>query len=320
MRGLVGVQPCSRWDGNVRGQLRLCRPRKQPQESGLGDTWWAVGGGAGRAGRLAAAGLLGVNLRHRGLGWVVGGALLQVEDGDFHAWGLRSPRTCGLWRAQGGTQGSCPTTHLDCSAGARDLALHRKPGRASAGPQALCHHYRLSAVAGPHWPVPSAGGPTTCGWPAGPIHAAGVVLVRARRAWGHVCNQEWALKEASVVCRQRWAAAGNAGAPNASRCPERRCSLAPTRVLPGTKPPSGGAAWGPGRRASAPMSGWWWLYVPISHGSGCGGGGCPQSHLRWAGSQLSLPPVSAVPGFCLTNPFFTRQRQCSGCWGRQPRE
>ncbi|XP_045883209.1 scavenger receptor cysteine-rich domain-containing protein SCART1 isoform X1 [Meles meles] len=30
----------------------------------------------------------------------------------------------------------------------------------------------------------------------------GVVLVRHQEQWGHVCNQEWTLAEASVVCRQ----------------------------------------------------------------------------------------------------------------------
>ncbi|XP_030877737.1 scavenger receptor cysteine-rich domain-containing protein SCART1-like [Leptonychotes weddellii] len=30
----------------------------------------------------------------------------------------------------------------------------------------------------------------------------GVVLVRHKEQWGHVCNQEWTLAEASVVCRQ----------------------------------------------------------------------------------------------------------------------
>ncbi|KAI4550645.1 hypothetical protein MJT46_018152 [Ovis ammon polii x Ovis aries] len=45
-----------------------------------------------------------------------------------------------------------------------------------------------------------------------PSPCDGVVLVRHEGAWGHVCNQEWALKEASVVCRQL-GCGRDAGAP-----------------------------------------------------------------------------------------------------------
>ena len=179
-------------------------------------SWGTIGGqsgvGLGRAGRLAAAGLLGVNLR---LGAWVGGGRSPASGGGQ---GTSMPGACGhLGHAGSGR----PRTALRAPApppiwtalrGAGLGFAQRLRSRASAGPQALCHHYRLSAVAGPHWPVPSAGGPDDLRLAYRPSPCDGVVLVRHEGAWGHVCNQEWALKEASVVCRQL-GCGRDAGAP-----------------------------------------------------------------------------------------------------------
>ncbi|XP_074239254.1 scavenger receptor cysteine-rich domain-containing protein SCART1-like isoform X1 [Saimiri boliviensis] len=51
------------------------------------------------------------------------------------------------------------------------------------------------------WAVP-IGGPGALRLAYRPSACDGVVLVRHRGTWGHVCNQDWTLAEASVVCRQ----------------------------------------------------------------------------------------------------------------------
>uniref|UniRef100_A0A4W2GV29 Scavenger receptor family member expressed on T cells 1 n=1 Tax=Bos indicus x Bos taurus TaxID=30522 RepID=A0A4W2GV29_BOBOX len=54
----------------------------------------------------------------------------------------------------------------------------------------------------------------TFGWRLAyrPSPCDGVVLVQHEGTWGHVCNREWTLKEASVVCRQL-GCGGAVGAP-----------------------------------------------------------------------------------------------------------
>lgn len=49
---------------------------------------------------------------------------------------------------------------------------------------------------------PSAGGPGDLRLAYRHSQCDGVVLVRHEGQWGHVCNQDWTLAEASVVCRQ----------------------------------------------------------------------------------------------------------------------
>ncbi|XP_032137980.1 scavenger receptor cysteine-rich domain-containing protein SCART1-like [Sapajus apella] len=51
------------------------------------------------------------------------------------------------------------------------------------------------------WAVP-IGGPGALRLAFRPSTCDGVVLVRHHGTWGHVCNQDWTLAEASVVCRQ----------------------------------------------------------------------------------------------------------------------
>ncbi|XP_061259910.1 scavenger receptor cysteine-rich domain-containing protein SCART1-like [Bos javanicus] len=56
------------------------------------------------------------------------------------------------------------------------------------------------------------GGPNSLRLAYRPSPCDGVVLVRHEGTWGHVCNREWTLKEASVVCRQL-GCGGAVGAP-----------------------------------------------------------------------------------------------------------
>lgn len=49
---------------------------------------------------------------------------------------------------------------------------------------------------------PSAGGPGNLKLANRYSECDGLVLVQHEGVWGHVCNQEWTLAEASVVCRQ----------------------------------------------------------------------------------------------------------------------
>lgn len=153
MRGLVrgaALLPVG-WECQGAAET-LADPGSSPQESGLGDTWWAVGGGAGASRKIGGCRAAGSQPSAGGLGGWWEEPCFRWRTGDFHAWGLRSPRTCGLWRAKDGTQGSCPTTHLDCSAGrgtwlcteASEPGLGRAPGTVSPLPTLCCRRPSLA--------------------------------------------------------------------------------------------------------------------------------------------------------------------------------
>lgn len=57
-------------------------------------------------------------------------------------------------------------------------------------------------LAPPRLVCPSTGGPGDLRLAYRHSPCDGVVLVRHGGQWGHVCNREWTLAEASVVCRQ----------------------------------------------------------------------------------------------------------------------
>uniref|UniRef100_G1PW71 SRCR domain-containing protein n=1 Tax=Myotis lucifugus TaxID=59463 RepID=G1PW71_MYOLU len=68
---------------------------------------------------------------------------------------------------------------------------------------------------------PSAGGPGNLKLANRYSECDGLVLVQHEGVWGHVCNQEWTLAEASVVCRQL--GCGQAvGAPKYVPLPQER--------------------------------------------------------------------------------------------------
>lgn len=299
------------------GAAETLADRKQPGKVSWGHMVGSRGGGgAGRAGRLAAAGLLGVNLR-LGLGWVVGG---PASGGGQ---GTSMPGACGhLGHAGSGG----PRTALRAPAPppiwtalrARDLALHRGPGRASRQGPRHCHHYRLSAVAGPHWPVPSA---RRTRRPAvgltDPYGRGGAGPTRRGMGTWRTTGSGRALEGASVVCRQL--GCGRDGAPQVRPAARRAgAALAPGVSCRGTKPPSGVQ---PGGLDEEQVPLYEWVVVALCSNKSwvrVWEEGAPRSHLRWAGSQLSLPPVSAVPEVLLNKSLLYKAAAVFWVLGRQP--
>ena len=137
-----------------------------------------------------------------GLGWVVGGALLQAEDRGLPCLGPAVTQDMGALAGQGRHSGLLPHHPPGLLCGARDLALHRGFGAGPwQGPRrcvTTTDSLLSPALTGPfHLQAPDdlrlAYRPSPCD---------GVVLVWHEGAWGHVCDRDWTLKEASMVCRQ----------------------------------------------------------------------------------------------------------------------
>ena len=171
------------------------------------------------------------------------------------------------------------------------------------GPRHCRHHYRLSAVAGPHWPVPSAGGPDDLQLAYRPSPCDGVVLVWHEGAWGHVCNWEWTLKEASIVCRHL--GCGQAvGAP--------KYVLLPREVVRpwlhnvscrGDKASLWGCSLGAWTKSECPYE---WVVVALCSSKSWAGvwGDEGSQGSRWGPPELSeTGQLSAIPSSCVSRPL-----------------
>ena len=233
---------------------------------------------------------------------------VQVEDRGLAC--LRPAVTQDVGAPAGQGRHSGPLPHQPsgplCGHGPLHSGLGR-PGR--------CVCTARPAVASPHWPAPSAGGPDGLRLAYRPSPCDGVVLVRHEGTWGHVCNREWTLKEASVVCRQL-GCGGAVGAPKYVPLPGETVQPWLHNVsCRGDEASLWGCSLGAWTKSACPYE---WVVVALCSSKSWVG--------VWGREGAPEPPetgrLSALPPSCVSSPsvllnksLLTRQGQCSGCWG-----